>query len=199
MITANIPQGSAEWFSYRTGIPTASNFNKIITTKGEKSKQWDKYLYQLAGERITGVKEESYTNAAMQRGIELEADARELWQLLNDMEAQQVGICYQDEQRLFSCSPDGLVGSTGGLEIKCPSMAMHVGYLLAGRLPTDYFQQVQGSLFVTGLKFWEFMSYYPGIQPLILTVKPDSAFHASLSAALVEFCRQLDEVTARIR
>lgn len=199
MIIVNVEQGSQDWQTCRTGIPTASNFDKIVTTKGERSKQWEKYLYQLAGERITGIKEESYSNGGMQRGIEMEPQARELWQLLNDMPVEQVGICYQDESRRFSCSPDGLIGSGGGLEIKCPSVAVHVGYFLGGKLPTDYFQQVQGSLLVTGREYWEFMSYYPGLRPLVLTVKPDHAFHAALGAALVEFCRQLDEVTERIR
>lgn len=199
MITLNIQQGTEEWMLCRTGIPTASHFSEIVTSKGERSKQWEKYLYKLAGERITGIKEESYSNSHMQRGTELEPEARELWQLLNDREVEQVGICYQDESRKFSCSPDGLIGADGGLEIKCPSVAVHVGYLLGGKLPTDYFQQVQGSLFVTGREYWEFMSYYPGMRPLIISVQPDPVFHAALAAALIEFCRQLDDVTERIR
>ncbi|MFZ2950929.1 MAG: lambda exonuclease family protein [Desulfuromonadaceae bacterium] len=199
MITLNIPQGTPEWKAEKCGKPSSSHFDEIITSKGARSKQWEKYLYKLAGERITGVQADNFSSGPMAGGVEKEPEARELWQLLNNIEVDQVGVCYRDESRDFLCSPDGLIGSDGGLEIKCPLIHTHVEYLLDAKLPTAYFQQVQGSLFVTGREYWEFMSYYPGMRPLILTVKPDPVFHAALGAALVEFCAQLDKVTEAIR
>ena len=77
MISDNSPQNSPEWLIARLGIPTASRFDEIITTAGVASKSAKKYMYSLAVERITRVKEESYQNATMQRGIEMEAEARQ--------------------------------------------------------------------------------------------------------------------------
>ena len=68
----NCIQGSPEWFQARCGIPTASGFEKILTASGKPSKQREKYLYQLAGEKVTGKPEETYQNGAMKRGTEME-------------------------------------------------------------------------------------------------------------------------------
>lgn len=199
MIIENFEQCSPEWFAAHLGRPSASHFDKIITTKGERSKQRTKYMYQLAGERISGAREESYTNAAMQRGTEMEPEARALYELLHDAQVDQVGMCYKDEARLFSCSPDGLIGTNGGLEIKCPSMAVHIEYLMGGKLPTDYYQQVHGSLLITGREWWDFASYYPGIKPLIVRVYPDEKFLAALESELICFCEELAEVVEKIK
>lgn len=192
-------QGSLEWMAARAGIPSASNFDKIITTKGERSKQRERYMFQLAGERITGTKESSYQNDNMRRGIEIEAEARRLYELLTDLKVDEVGLCYPDEKKLYACSPDGLVGEDGGMEIKCPLLSTHVSYLLDGTLPTEYFQQVQGALLVTGRKWWDFVSYFPSVKPLIVRVERDEKFIKLLEAELIEFCRELESVTERIR
>ncbi len=198
MLRLDVKQGSPEWFTARAGIPGASCFDRIVTTKGEPSKQAKNYLYELAGERIVGAKMETYQNAAMQRGIEMEAEARALFQMIKDVEVEEVGICYPDEGKRYACSPDGLL-QDAGLEIKCPLIHTHVGYLLAGTLPTDYTQQVQGSMLVTGFERWFFMSYYPGLPPLILKVNRDWKFTATLKIELEAFCEELDAVETRLR
>ena len=198
MIRLDVEQNSPEWFAARAGIPTSSCFDKIVTSKGEPSKQAKSYLYQLAGERIAGAKTDTYQNAVMLRGLEMEAEAKTLFQMVMEVDVEQVGVCYPDEQKLFSCSPDGLMPAAG-LEIKCPLIHTHVGYLLAGKLPTDYIQQVQGAMLVTGFNLWFFMSYYPGLPPLILEVQRDWKFTAALKVALDEFCEELDAVTEKLR
>jgi len=199
MIAENHTQGSPEWAKARLGIPTASSADKIVTMAGVASKQRQKYLYQLAAERITGIKEETYQNGAMQRGIEMEAEARSMYELMTGSTVEQVGICYPDEKKSWGCSPDGLVGKDGALEIKCPSSAVHVGYLLEGTLPSDYFQQTQMQLLVTGRKWVDFFSFYPGLKPLLIRVKPDEKFQKALRIELEVFCKELDEVTKKIR
>jgi predicted phage-related endonuclease len=199
MITADVIQGSPEWNAARLGIPTASGFDKIITMKGEPSKQALKYMYQLAAERITGVKEETYLNATMQRGIDMEAEARAMYELMTGNEVSVAGVCYPDDKKLYGCSPDGLIGKDGAIEIKCPTSAVHVGYLLDGGLPTEYFQQVQGQLLVTGRKYVDFFSFYPGIKPLLVRVERDEKFIKALMVELEIFCKELDKITERIR
>lgn len=199
MIIVDVVQGTPEWNSARTGIPTASSFDKIITTKGEASKQAQKYMYQLAAERITGVKEDTYQNGPMARGVEMEAEARAMYELLTGNEVKIVGVCFPDEKKLYGCSPDGLVGDDGAVEIKCPTSAVHVSYLLEGGLPSEYFQQVQGQLFVTGRKYVDFFSFYPGLKPHMVRVERDEKFIKSLTIELEVFCKKLDIITEKIR
>lgn len=199
-------QLSEEWFSFSTGRPSASCFDRIVTTKGEPSKQAEKYLADLLEERTTGVKTETYQTNAMARGIELEAEARNLFEMVHDVEVKQVGLVLSDCER-YSCSPDGMIGNSG-LEIKCPSFYTHcvnIGIfhkkpdLFEKKLPTDHIQQVQGSMLVTGFESWYFMSYYPGLPPLILKVERDDVFCGKLKDALDKFCNDLDSVTNKIR
>lgn len=199
MITADVIQGTEAWFAARCGIPSASNFDKIVTTTGAPSKQAQKYLYQLAGERISGKTEATYQNASMTRGIEMEAEARSLYEMLNDVKIEEVGVCYPDGKKLCAASPDGLVKKDGLIEIKCPLSYIHVSYLVNGGLYEDYFQQVQGQLFVTGRKWTDLISYFPGIKPLIIRVNRDEAFIKKLAVELEVFCSNLDEVTKKIR
>ena len=199
MITVDCVQGTPEWFAARCGIPSASNFDKIVTSAGAPSKQAEKYMYQLAAERVTGRTEESYSNAAMERGKETEAEARDLYEIITDERVDSVGICFKDEDKLVGASPDGLVGDEGSIEIKCPLSHTHVGYLINGGLPSEYFQQVQGQLYVTGRKWVDFISYFPGLKPLIVRVTRDEKFMKALEIELAVFLKQLDEVTERIR
>jgi predicted phage-related endonuclease len=199
MIIDTAVQGTREWKDARGGIPTASAFDMLITSKGEPSKQWQKYMYALAVERITGVKEDGYKNDAMLRGIEMEAEARKMYELITDSVVETVGVCYPDEKKLWGCSPDGLVGKDGALEIKCPTAPVHVEYILEGKLPTAYFQQTQGQLFITGRKWVDFMSYYPGIKPLIIRVMPDKDFLHKLRVELELFTTELNDVVERIK
>lgn len=190
-------QGTEEWFAARLGVPSSSLFDKIITTAGKPSTSAKKYMYKMAGELVSGTREESYQNAAMTRGIELEVEAREMYELITGETVEQVGFCLHDDIDA-GCSPDGLIGKDGGMEIKCPSMAVHVEYLLGGKLPTTYYQQVQGSLFISQRKWWDFVSYYPSIKPLIVRVFPDPAFHALLEAELIKFSSELKATVLKI-
>ena len=100
-------QGTPEWFAIRCGIPTASNFDKIITTKGDPSKQRTKYLWQLAGEYVAGKSDETYQNAAMIRGVEIEPEARTYYEITNGVEVEKVGFCLAEGG--YGASPDGFV------------------------------------------------------------------------------------------
>jgi putative phage-type endonuclease len=192
----DVVQGTEEWLEARRGIPTASNFDKIVTSKGEPSKQRTKYLYKLAGERISGTREESYTNVHMERGKEMESEARKLYEFHTGLEVEQVGFCLTDDGKV-GASPDGICVS-GLLEIKSPSMAVHVGYLLDGKVPTDYFQQVQGGLYVAEKEWCDFVSYYPGINSLIVRMKRDKVFIEKLAVELEIFNEELENIVKKI-
>lgn len=200
MIVLEMEQCTPEWFAAKAGIPGASSFDKIFTKTGQVSKQRTDYLYQLAGERILGVCEETYSSPWMQRGKEMEDEWRDCFELVTGHTLKQVGLCYQDERKRCLCSPDSFVqGEKTGVEGKAPMMKTQVKYLLSGTLPTEYFCQVQGSMHVTGFEHWYFVSYYPGLPPLIIKVGRDDVWIAKFARALDEFCDELDDITERLR
>ena len=198
IIRDDIEQGSPQWFQEHAGKPGASSYNKIVTTRGEPSKQANDYALQLAGEYLLGTVEHGYTSFAMQRGIEMEAEAREYYEFINDVEVQQVGMIYKDKRQDRLCSPDGLMDGKG-LEIKSPMLKAHIKYLLGGKLPTEYFCQVQGSLYITGFETWDFMSYYPGLKPFLITVRRDEKFISALAKELDKFIDNLISTIRKIK
>lgn len=191
MIILDCEQLSDEWFAARAGLPTASHFSEIVTAKGEPSKSAHLYMCELAAEAVTGIKTEGYTNDIIQRGIELEPEAIEFYEFVKGVEVKKVGLCYQDEQKKFGASPDGLVDEDGILELKCPLAKTHVSYLLDNRLPPAYHRQVQGQLYVTERQWCDFMSYYPGLKPFIIRVERDEKFIKKLAQHLDQFCYAL--------
>lgn len=193
----DVMQGTEEWQSLRCGIPTASNFEKIVTIKGERSKQSEKYMYKLAGEVLSGIKQDNYQSQAMIIAIETEEEARDYYELINDVDVEQVGFCL-DEEIGCGASPDGIVGD-GLLEIKCPLVTTHIEYFLDGKLPTTYIQQVQGQLMVTGKSYCDFMSYFPNIKPLIVRVERDEEFIEKLKIEIIQFNKELKDLIERIK
>lgn len=173
-------QGSPEWLSARLGVPSASQFSKIVTGKGGKSTQVEAYINQLVAEELTGETTLVYVNEHMKRGTELEPDARELYEALTGNTVQELGFCLHDTVNA-GCSPDGLVGEDGGLEIKCPAPATHVEWVKAGVVPSKHLQQIMGCLWITGRSWWDFMSYHQTMKPLIVRVERDEEYIATLA------------------
>jgi len=193
MIIETCEQGSIEWYQLKAGVPGASSFDRIITTQGELSKQRTDYLYELAGEKILGSTEEGYLSFSMQKGLDREAEARSLFEFITGTEVKQVGFVFKNERREVGCSPDGMPENTG-IEIKCPMLKTHTKYLIEDKLPTDYFTQVQGSMWVCDYNIWYFMSYYPGMPHLILEIKRDDAFIGKLEIEMAKFIRDLKKI-----
>lgn len=185
-------QGSPEWLAARLGIPSASMFAKLVTTKGIWSASADAYINQLVAERLTGEREEVFQSYHMLRGTELEADARDLYSLISDAEVTEVGFCLHDTLSA-GCSPDGLIGEDGGLEIKCPAPSTHVEYLRGGVLPSKYKQQVMGCLWITGREWWDFVSYHPTMKPLIVRVERDEEYIAALEKCVTKAVNLIEE------
>lgn len=185
-IVMDIEQRSAEWIKCRIGIPTASCFDKIITpATGKPSASAVAYRRELLAEWLMGEPVSIKESGWMQRGTEMEPEARAFYEFEADAEVTETGFVYLDERRLIGCSPDGLVGDDGLVEIKCPSPGVHVSYLIDAKLPTAYIPQVQGCLWVTGRQWCDFISYHPEIEPLIVRARRDEPYIAKM-AVLVE-------------
>jgi hypothetical protein len=196
MLINNCIQGSDEWLNARLGIPTASCFDKIITASGGKSAQSNAYMGKLLAEFINGEPEEHFSTPDMERGTRLEPMARMFYSTITANPVEQVGLVYYNKDKNISCSPDGLMEKRG-LEIKCPKLANHIGYTLDSKLPAKYKAQVQGSMWVTGLDKWDFFSYHPDYEPLLITVERDDVFIAKMEKEVLVFSEKLEGLKTR--
>ncbi|WP_312237348.1 YqaJ viral recombinase family protein [Stenotrophomonas sp.] len=192
----DVEQGSVEWYAARKGVPTASEFSSIITPKrGEYATAADTYINQLIDELMRPEAGESFGgNRHTLRGKELEPEAREYYAFEQDVVPQQVGFILNDSGTL-GCSPDSLIGKPGGLEIKCPDGPTHVKWLRAGIVPDEHKPQVHGSLIITGREWWDFLSFCPGYEPLLVRVTPDG-FTEKLQAHLDRFLTEYQAARA---
>ena len=185
----DMEQRSAEWHRVRGVIPTASKFDKILSPTGKSSTQASTYMNELLANWLAGGKAESedgFQSEWMQRGIEMEDEAIAWYEMSVD-EVERVGFCIRDDEQA-GCSPDALLlNMERGLELKCPKASTHVQYLLDQKLPTTYIPQVQGSMWVTGFTSWDFLSYHPDLEPLLIHVERDNNYLAALQLAIVGF------------
>lgn len=193
MIKSKVEQGTDEWLALKAGVASASSFDRIVTASGKPSSQADDYMYELIGEYVTGEKKFIKPSYWMERGTNMEPQARAMYELLTGNEVEQVGFIFKDRKKLIGCSPDGLVGSKG-LEMKCPSPIQHISYLLQEVCPKQYLPQVQGSMWLTGLHEWDFMSFHPDYDPLIVPIERDKEWMAIFDKIIPPFTKRLDEV-----
>jgi len=191
-------QGTPEWFAARSGMATASEFATVMAKgkTGGPSLTRRKYLLTLAGERLTGECVEPYTNAHMERGKIMEAEARDLYSFKTDNELSRVGFIVNDSYRA-GVSPDSLIGDDGMLEVKTKLPHLQLEALIDNVLPTDHKAQCQGALWVTGRKWLDFVSYWPKLPLLIVRVERDEPYIENLARAVHEFNTELDAVVAR--
>lgn len=149
-------QRSVEWHQARLGHATGSRASDIIAGKDTQARKG--YITQLVTERLTGQSQDFYTNADMQRGIEVEPVARAAYQASNEL-VDEVGFIKHPTILWFGASPDGLVGSDGLVEIKCPRSTTHLDYIQAKKPPQKYIPQMLAQLSCTGRKWVDFVSF----------------------------------------
>lgn len=187
-------QNSDEWYRARMGIPTASGFSNILA-KGE-GKTRRSYLLRLAGEVITGEPGETYESQAMQRGHEMEAEARELYAFAHDAEPQLVGFIRNGDK---GCSPDALIGTNGILEIKTKRADLLIDVLLKGEFPLEHKAQVQGSLWIAEREYVDLCIYWPRLPLFTVRATRDEVYIYDLAKAVDKFNDELAETVERIR
>lgn len=193
-------QGSTEWLMARAGIFTASEFDNLITPlwKAREGTGVETYIFRKLAERCMGIPLQNTANSfALEQGVILESEALPWYSFAHDTEVNRVGFVTSDDGRC-GCSPDGLIGEDGGIEIKCPQPDTHLKYLLTGGVPKDYLAQVHGSMFVTGRPWWQFLSYSRQFPPLLVRVQRDDRIMAAIGAALADALVDFDEKFARI-
>lgn len=193
-----VPQGELDWLMLRVGKATASNFDQLVTPKGEvrKGQMPASYVAAKLAEAWTGSPDIEFNSFAMDQGTILEAEIIPWMELELGKKVSSVGFITTDDERI-GCSPDGIIGEVG-CEFKSPQKKNHVKYLLNNTLPDDYVAQVQGGMFVTGFTSWMFISYSRKMPKLVLTIERDEKFQAALADALDLFRAAFDAGWARL-
>lgn len=155
-------QRSDEWFSARLGCVTASRTADVMAkTKSGYSASRANYMAQLITERLTGQASEGFSSAAMQWGTDTEPQARMAYELMTGENVEETGFVLHPTIKFFGASPDGLVGSDGLIEIKCPNTSTHIDTLLSDKVPSKYITQMHVQMICTGREWCDFVSFDP--------------------------------------
>ena len=154
----NFSQRSPEWYNIRKLKGTASKATEIITRGKGLDTLAKTLLYQYFSNNI----EESYSNEHTERGNELESVAKSVYELENSIYVKDVGFIEYNEY--IGCSPDGLIGENGLLEIKCPSDRVYFDYLLGETIDNKYMNQIQMQLLITGREWCDLFFYNPNFK-----------------------------------
>ena len=195
-------QGSPEWLSERAGKVTASMVSAVLA-KPETAGYRD-YQAQLVAEILTGKPQGSdYTNAAMQFGTEMEPLARSAYEAETGFSVDEVGFCQHPTIERAGASPDGLVGNSGLVEIKCPKVATHLAYLIAGVVPAGYKNQMMWQMACSGRDWCDFASFRPDLpehlQLFIIRFKRDPERIKELEAAAIAFLDTVDKMINQLK
>lgn len=193
-IFEDIEQGSDQWREVRCGLVTASNF-KLVLAKGE-GKTRRAYLNRLAAEIITGEPLEDFKSQSMARGNAMEAEARDYFSFLMDVEPRQIGFIRNGSK---GCSPDSLIDDHALLEIKTQRGDLLIETLLKDEFPPEFKAQVQGQLWVTEREICHLFVFWPGFPPFLKEARRDPGYIIQLSDAVDQFNEELESVVEKIR
>jgi putative phage-type endonuclease len=198
-----IIQGSPEWLGVRCGKVTASRVADIIRrTKTGFSTSRANYLAELVAEKLTGIPATSFTNAAMQWGTDNEPGARSAYEFKTNCDVTLIGFAIHPTIRDSGASPDGLVGTDGLVEFKCPNTATHIETLLTGKIDPDYITQMQWQMSCTGRAWCDWVSYDPrmpeSLKLFVQRVERDQDRIDELEAAVLGFLDELAKKLAQL-
>lgn len=198
-----IIQGSAAWFAARCGRVTASRVADVVArTKTGYGASRANYAAELIAERLTGCTAPSFTNAAMQHGVDQEPVARAAYEARTGVTVDLVGFVDHPEIAMSGASPDGLIGDDGLLEIKCPNTATHLDTLLSETVPGKYVTQMQWQMACTGRAYCDFVSFDPRLPAnmalFVRRIERDVSLILELESEVAAFLAEIDVKVAAL-
>jgi exodeoxyribonuclease (lambda-induced) len=206
-------QGTPEWLQARAGAITASRFADAISTMtrasgerkpGDPTAAADKYAGDVAIERISGKPYGEPPKAwTLERGHILEAEARTVYEARFGLFAMESGIVKTDDD-WFGYSTDGLVGTDGLIEVKCPVDSQKIMAMFQAGDVSEYIHQIQGGLWITGRQWCDFLMYVPdlavvGNELYVRRIYRDEKFIETLEVGLLKFRTRVQVVEAMLR
>ena len=179
----DIEQGSDEWHLLRCGRFTASGISNLFM--GKSTAGYNNYINSVVyGRLFNETSEDSFSNEWTIRGLELEPEAINHYELETFNKINRVG--FVELNSWVGCSPDGLLGEDGLIQIKCPKYSTQIDYHLKGQIPKNYYYQIQGEIYITGREWNIFYSYHPKLKPFVKKVKRDDKLISEIETKLNE-------------
>jgi len=211
----NAPQLSMGWVQAHCGVVTASYMSNVLNfTKERVLKNGEKrgglpgskrrtYLWQKVAERVSGIAlQDNYVSKEMLDGIEREPLARAAYELENDCMVEEIGFALHDDIPRFGCSPDGVVGKDGGIELKCPKLSTHLRWIYEGIIPEQHLPQIDTCIAVTDRAWWDFQTYHPHApeeaRQMTIRRERDEPTIVAIKQRVVEFNAEVDAIIERI-
>ena len=197
-------QGTAEWLSERAGKVTASRIASVMAkTKTGYGADRANYMADSVAERLTGIPKQGFTNKAMRWGTETEPQARAMYELETGLTVTETGFVPHPVLECTGASPDGLVGDTGLVEIKCPNTATHIETLRGAAIDRKYYLQMHWQMICTGREWCDFVSFDPRLplemQIHIRRVELSAEVAEEITAEVTQFLTELNETVADLR
>lgn len=198
-------QHTQEWWDDRRGKATASRMGDLMRRlkRGGWGADRDNYLREKVAERITGKNRDRKKVASLDHRLELEPDARAAYEFYYECDVTTVGFIDHPRIPNAGASPDGLVGSEGGLEIKCLDSQGHIDLILAGGIDEDYILQCHFGMACTGRQWWDFVAFCPEMPEegklWVQRVERDEAKIAEIESAVIEFLAEVDQKVEQVR
>ena len=194
-------QRTDSWFAARAGKVTASAIYKVMArTKTGWGADRANYMAQLVSERLTGRPADSFSNSAMQWGIDTEPQARAMYELETGQGVVECGFFDHPEIAMSGASPDGLIGEKGLIEIKCPNTATHIATLRGAEIEGKYIKQMQWQMACTGTEWCDFVSFDPRLpdemQMHIRRIERDDEMLREIGEHVTEFLAEVDATIA---
>ena len=188
----------------RAGKVTASRVADVLSkVKSGESAGRKNLKMDLVAERLTGKPTDSFTNSAMQWGTEQEPFARIAYEAYRNLFVEQIPFVDHPTIEWFGCSPDGLVGEDGLIEIKCPNTTTHIEYLQEGKPPSKYVPQMMAQMACTGRKWCDFCSYDPrlpvDLQLFVVRLQRDDKYIAEMEAEVIKFLQEVEDTLALLK
>lgn len=203
MVDLTISQGTDEWKQLRLGKVTASRVSDVMSKiKTGESAGRKNYKMDLVVERLTNTPTSSFTNSAMAWGTETEPLARMAYEAFTGEFVNQIAFCNHPTIEWFGCSPDGLIGNDGLIEIKCGNTATHIDWMLSEKAPSKYIPQMQTQMACTGRDWCDFVSYDPrlpqDLQMFIVRVQRDNFYISEMEKEVIQFLFEVDELYQKL-
>ena len=201
-----VEQRSPEWYKIRLGKATGSRIADILrkTKDGKPAASRKNYAAELACERLTGQPAESFISQPMQRGIELEAEAKRAFEDYMFMAVTDCGFFVAPDIEMSGASPDGLISDDGTVQVKCPNTATHIDNLTKGidKIDKDYKVQMQWEMYCSERQYCYFVSYDnrlpEHLQLCIYKVERDEKMIAEIKQEVISFLSEVDEIVNKL-
>ena len=200
-----IEQRTESWFAQRLGKATASRINDVMARlkSGGEAASRRNYRAQLVCERLTGKKEESFCNSAMQWGIDNEEPARLAYEFMLDHDVATVGFIDHPTIAMTGASPDGHINADGMIEVKCPNTANHIDWMLEGNPPTEHQNQMLWQMECAGRSWCDFVSYDPRLpaelQLFVVRFHRDEERILTIRNEVAVFLSEVDATVTRLK